>query len=308
MKGKIQLFLWASFMMLLNACSSGSGDVPEPTPTPTPTPTPVEKKIAISLNCGVSSRATDSNYENGDKIGLYVVNHTASGAGTLQSSGNHVNNVTFTFNGSAWSSASPVYWKDAATQADFYVYYPYATVSNVKSHTFRVKDNQSTVAAYKASEFLYGTAKNLTPTANAVSVTTYHSMSCAVIKLVAGDGFTDKDLANANVALELHGLKTEASINLSTGEASPAGTAQTIVPLKDDKQYKAIVVPQTVSAEDFIVVKIDGTSYTMSKENFTFVGGKRHTFTVKVSKTNAGLNVSIGSWEEDDVDNGGTAE
>ena len=308
MKGKIQLFLWALFMIMLNACSSGSGDVPEPTPTPTPTPTPVEKKIPISLNCGVSSRVTDANYENNDKIGIYVVNHTASGAGTLQSSGNHINNVSFTYNGSAWSSASPVYWKDAATQADFYVYYPYATVSNVKSHAFRVKDNQSTAAAYKASEFLYGTAKNLTPTANAVSIITYHSMSCAVIELVAGDGFTDKDLANANVALELHGLKMEASINLSTGEVSPAGTAQTIVPLKDDKQYKAIVVPQTVSAEDFIVVKIDGTSYIMYKENFTFVGGKRHTFTVKVSKTNAGLNVSIGSWEEDDVDNGGTAE
>ena len=308
MKGKIQLFLWASFMILLSACSSGSGDVPEPTPTPTPTPTPVEKKIAISLNCGVSSRVTDANYENGDKIGLYVVNHTASGAGTLQSSGNHINNVSFTYNGSAWSSASPVYWKDATTQADFYVYYPYATVTNVANHAFRVKDNQSTAAAYKVSEFLYGTAKKLTPTSNAVSITTYHSMSCAVIKLAAGDGFTDEDLADANIALELHGLKTEASINLSTGKVSPAGDVQTIVPLNDNGQYKAIVVPQTVSAEDFIVVKIDGETYTMPKENFTFVGGKRHTFTVTVSKTDAGLNVNIGSWEEDDVDNGGTAE
>ena len=63
-----------------------------------------------------------------------------------------------------------------------------------------------------------------------------------------------------------------------------------------------------VSAENFIVVNIDGEVYTMTKEDFTFVGGKRHTFTVTVSKTGSGLNVNIGAWEEDDVDNGGTAE
>ena len=304
MKEKPQLFLWTSFMVLLNACSSGGGDVPEPTP---PTP-PVEKKIPIYLNCGVSSRVTDSNYENSDRIGLYVVNHATDGAGNLQSNGNYINNVPFTYNGNVWSSASPIYWKDATTHADFYVYYPYAAVTNVADHAFNVKEDQSTVAAYKACEFLYGTAKNLAPTANVVNVATYYSMSCAVIKLAAGDGFTDEDLADANIALELHGLKTEASINLSTGKVSPMGNTKTIVPLKDGGKYIAIVVPQTISAETFIVVNIDGEVYTMPKEDFTFVGGKRHTFTVTVSKTGSGLNVNIGAWEEDDVDNGGTAE
>lgn len=306
MKAKLHSAVWASFMMLLCACSSGGGeDVPEPTPTPTP---PVEEKLPIALSCGVSSRVTDSNYENGDKIGLYVVNYTADGAGTLQASGNHANNVAFTYSGSAWSSASTVYWKDATTHADFYVYYPYATVTNVTAHSFNVKENQSAVADYKASEFLYGTAKNLTPTTNAVNVTTYHSMSCAVIKLAAGDGFTDEDLAAANISLELNGLKTGASINLSSGEVSATGDAKTIVPLKENGEYKAIIVPQTVSADNFIVVKINGDAYTMPKDNFTFTGGKRHTFTVTVSKTSSGLNVNIGAWEEDDVDNGGIAE
>ena len=304
MREKVQLFLWTSFMILLNACSSGGSDVPEPTPSPAP----VEKKIPISLNCGLSSRVTDSNYENSDKIGLYVVNHTTDGAGTLQSNGNYINNVSFTYNGSAWASASSIYWKDATTYADFYVYYPYAAVTNVTAHTFNVKEDQSTVAAYKASVFLHGIAKNLAPTANAVNVTTYHSMSCAVIRLAAGDGFTDEHLAAANIALELNGLKTGASINLSTGEVSSTGDAKTIVPLKDGGKYMAIIVPQTISAENFIVVNIDGEVYTMPKEEFTFVGGKRHTFTVTVSKTGSGLNVNIGAWEEDDVDNGGTAE
>lgn len=292
-------------LSLISSCSSGGGeDLPDP-PTPTP---PASQKIKMNLSCGVSSRVTDTAYEDGDKVGVYVVNYNGNTAGTLSQSGNHVDNLPFAYNSGKWNASSTIYWKDATTHADFYVYYPYATVTNVMAHSFSIKEDQSTVAAYKASEFLYGTAMNLTPTTNAVNITTYHSMSCAVIKLVAGDGFTDEDLAKANVSLELNGLKTGASINLSNGEVSSTGDAKAIIPLKDDEQYMAIVVPQTVSAENFIVVKIDGEAYTMPKKDFTFVGGKRHTFTVTVSKTSSGLNVNIGAWEEDDVDNGGTAE
>ena len=51
MKDNLQSFLCTLFMILLNGCFSGGGDVPGSTPCPTL----VEKKIPISLNCGVSS-------------------------------------------------------------------------------------------------------------------------------------------------------------------------------------------------------------------------------------------------------------
>lgn len=293
--------------LLLVACSSGGGDVPEPAPTPQK-PTPVEKKIPILLNCGVSSRVTDSNYESGDKVGLYVVNYNEGSAGALQVSGNHVNNVAFTYDGNKWTSGTSLYWKDDKTKADFYVYYPYGSVTNVTEHPFTVKADQSSLAAYQSSEFLYGVSKGLSPVESAVNVVTYHSMSCAMIKLVAGDGFSEEELSEANVSVVINGLKTASKINLQTGEVVATGEIHAMTPLFVDDTFKALVVPQTVSADDFIVITIDNQEYEMAKTDFTFTSGKKHSFTVTVSKKGSGINVSIGAWEEDDVDHGGTAE
>lgn len=305
---KMNVNLWGTIfgILLLSACSSGGDDVPESTPTP-PKP-PIEKKIPINLNCGVSSRVTDVSYESGDKVGLYVVNYDGENAGTLQVNGNHASNVAFSYDGSKWTSSTSLYWKDDQTKADFYVYYPYGNVTTVTEHPFSVKKDQSLSSSYQASEFLYGVSKNIAPVESAVNVTTYHLMSNAVVKLVAGEGFSEAELESDNVSVSINGLKIDSKINLRTGEVVATGEAHAITPLNIDGTYKALVVPQVVSAEDFITIEIDGQMYKMVKDDFTFVSGKRHSFTVTVSKKEGGINVNIADWEDDGIDNGGTAE
>ena len=55
------------------------------------------------------------------------------------------------------------------------------------------------------------------------------------------------------------------------------------------------------------MVSINKKEYTLKKA-FTFETNKRYKFTVTVDKTNEGINVGIGNWEEDGVDHGGVAE
>lgn len=107
----------------------------------------------------------------------------------------------------------------------------------------------------------------------------------------------------------MNGIKTGAAIDLVHGTATATGDAHTILPLENgnNRSYKALIVPQTVSGNNFITVNIDNRNFNLKKE-FTFVGGKRHTFSVTVSKTSNGINVGIGAWEDDDIDNGGIAE
>jgi hypothetical protein len=302
-KKRFEWFGIMVFAFILSACSSGGGDVP----VPAPQPPPVEKKIPIKLNCGLSSRVSDSSYENNDKVGLYVVNYKDGSVGTLLASGNHADNVAFTYSGSSWTSGSSLYWKDDKTKADFYVYYPYGSVTDVTAHPFSVKEDQSSVTSYKASEFLYGVSKGVSPTENAVNVTTYHSMSCAVIKLIAGEGFTDSALAAEEISVSLNGLKTASMVNLQKGEVMASGDAKQMIPLEEDGTYKALVIPQTISADNFISIVIDGREYKLAEESFTFVSGKRHSFSVTVSKVSNGVNVSVGAWDEDEEDHGGTA-
>lgn len=300
-----KLLLFCLVTSVWSSCSSGS-DREDPIP-PTPEP-PITTQIPISLNCGISAttRATDTGYDSGDKLGLYVVNYNGETAGTLQPSGNHADNVCFTYNGT-WTPASTIYWKDDTTPADFYCYYPYSASANITEHTFSVKEDQSTLAAYKASEFLYGKAVKIAPTEQAVNIMTRHLFSCAVIKVAAGNGFTEESLAAASVSVRLNGCKTGAVINLKEGTVSATGEAASIQPLKEENQYKALIVPQTAQADNFITVTVDGRDYNLKKE-FTFVGGKRHSFTVTVSKTSNGINVGIDGWEDDGKDNGGKAE
>lgn len=296
------LFVMGCLIALFSACSSGEEEQATNQENP-------DKIIPITLNCGIgNARATDYGYEAKDEIGLYVVNYNGSSPGNLQNSGNHVDNMRFTYNG-AWTPDKEIYWQDDYTKADFYCYFPYGKPANVEAYPFAVKEDQSTESAYKASEFLYGKAEGVSPTEQAVNIMTYHLFSCALINVYPGNGFTEESLSASEVSVKINGVRTEASINLKNGTVTATGTARSVVPLKTGEAlaYKALLVPQTVSADNFVTVTVDGREFNLKREA-TFNSGKRYTISVTVSKTSNGINVGIGDWEEDDTDYGGVAE
>ncbi len=288
---------------IAGGCSGGQ-DSPEPTKPQNP---PTQEKLEIKISPSLSaSRATDYGFESGDCIGLYVVNYAGGKPGTLGNSGNHVDNMRFTYNGT-WNPDSPVTWNDNETHADFYVYYPYSSVKSVNAHEFAVKSDQSTEDAYKASDLMTGKALNITPTASAIEIPVSHAMSRASIYLEAGNGFTAESLAKADISVKINGVKCSATINITTGEVTPSGQSTSLTPLLTGNCYKALIVPQTVENGNLITITADGREFNLQK-GFTFEGGKNHNFTITLSKTSAGVNVNITPWIDDDSDNGGTAE
>ena len=292
-----KLLTLAAVAALMFSCSENPTPEPEPTPTPTPTP----EKWAINISTSIT-RATDTSFENGDKVGIYVVNQP----NTLKATGNHADNIGFTYSGS-WSAATTIYWKDETTKADFYCYYPYAEGVSTTAHTFTTKANQSQLADYKASEFLWGKTAGVAPTKEAVNITTNHTFSNALIILKPGDGFSEATLAAATKSVKICGIKTSATINLSTGVATASGNATEVTPYLENEQYRALIVPQTTAEGALIVVTVNGVDYTLSRA-MTFKANKQHKFTVTLNKVSNGVNVGIGGWETDEEDYGGNAE
>ena len=289
--------------IILGGCSGGQ-DSQEPTPTPNP---PAQEKLEIKISPSVTgSRATDYGFETGDCIGLYVVNYSGGNPGTLTDSDNHVSNMRFSYNGT-WTPDSQVTWADNETPADFYVYCPYSSVKSVNAYEFAVKKDQSTESAYKASDLMTGKTINVAPTESAIEIPVSHTMSRASIYLEPGNGFTAESLSKSDVSVRINGVKCNATVKLATGEVTPVGETATITPLFTGNCYKALIVPQTVDECNLITVIVDGREYKLQK-GFTFQRGKNHNFTVILSKTSAGVNVNITPWDEDDTDNGGTAE
>ena len=297
--------LAATVCTILSSCSKSDEPTIEPTPEPTPE---AQVKIPINLSIGDYTRANDSAFANGDKVGIYVVNYDGSTAGSLSASGNHVNNMQFTYSGTAWTPSSAIYWKDDTTPADFYAYYPYSASANTSSHSFSVKADQSVEANYWASDFLWGKAANVAPTKDAVPITTNHVFSNILIYLEAGDGFTADDFVAATKSVKINNVKISASINLSTGVATATGNATSVTPWNVGSYYRAMMVPQTIAdGTNLITVNVDGVDYTHSS-GITFVANKQHKFTVTVNKSTGGVDIGIGGWGSDDNSYGGSAE
>lgn len=290
---------------ILVACSSCGNDGPSVPSTPSE---PDKPNVQIPINIGTTiSRATETAFENGDQMGLFVVNRNADGSAVpLKPSGNYVDNMLYTYV-TSWNPASALYWKDAETHADFYMYYPYtSTITSVDAMPFKVNADQSSEAAFKASDLIVGSTLDVVPTASPVNIMAKHIMSQVAIVLKAGAGFTESSLAASNPSVRINNLVTSSTVNLSTSEVTMNGTASNVIPYKDGNVYRAIVVPQTVEGTQLVTVTIDGYEYKLS-QNITFVSGKRHTLNVTVKKLSNGVNVTIEGWEDDDVDYGGIA-
>ena len=281
-----------------------------------------KNRIALSgeIDQVAKSRVNDSGFCDGDVMGVYIVDYANEAPGVLQDKGNRADNMRLTYdeNAQKWNSAYDVYWKDKHTAIDVYGYYPFTAISDVSAHEFEVRKDQNTetneegLGGYEASDFLWGKAANVAPTENVIRLPLKHRMSSVKVTLVEGKGFANGEWAGLEKSVLVKNVKRNAVINMATGEVvatgavSPAGT----IPYAKDDYFRAIVVPQTLSAGTVIFsITVDGVPYTFAKnETFAFLEGKLYNFGIKVDKKEATgdytftlLDESIVAWENDDV-------
>jgi hypothetical protein len=265
-------------------------------------------RIPITLSTDIWTKATDSGYESGDKVGIYTVNNVNGAAGTLADSGNHLDNTKFTFDGSAWNPDTPVYWKDETTPADFYCYYPYMqAVGDVTAVPFSVKADQSTLENYKASELLWGKKEGAKPSTDPVNISTRHAMSNLLVYVKPGTGYTEETLAAEGISVKVTGLKTSAKLNLATGVVTAEGASADMIPYKDNSYWRALVVPQDVVGTELIKVTVGDREYTLV-QTVSFQSNKQHKCTVVIKRIGEGVNIGIEGGETADTDYGETLE
>lgn len=288
-----------------------------------------EERIPISLSGEINqisvTRVNDNGFCDGDVMGVYIVDYQGGKPGTLLSQGNRGDNVRHTFDEAAykWNSAYDIFWKDKHTPIDVYAYYPFSNPEDVNAYNFEVQKDQSKpaeggkLASYEASDFLWGKVTDVAPTQTKIVVPLRHQLSSVKVMLVEGKGFEAGEWAKLEKSVLVKNVKRNAIINLAdgsavaTGEISPAGT----IPYQKDDAFRAIVVPQTVSASTVLFSLTVGTApYTFKKqEAFVFTPGKMHNFSIKVDKkemtgeyTFSLIGESITAWENDDVSHDAT--
>lgn len=280
------------FVALMGAgVSSCSQEAPEHGQSDT------EGKMKMAFNFSLpSTRATETAFENGDKVGLFVHNVDA----VLEIGGNLVNNEMLTFNGNAWNSSRNLYWDNGVYNA--VGYYPYMDrIASITDLPFSVDTDQSrpesqdVLSGYEASDFLYASAKGIEASGSPVNMTFKHILSKLTIRLIRGEDFEGEMPENAEVFI--HNTVTGATIDLNAGIATKAlrGTSNTIKAGKTGATaYSAIIVPQRLDNRvPLIEVIMNGVSY-LFESKFIFKPGVHHLVNLEINKNPEQLKIEIG--------------
>lgn len=278
---------------------------------PDPVVDPIEKddRIPIRISSSVT-KVADDDFENGDAVGIYVVNGIEDGSGTWQpgsflTSGNHLDNVKYTLSGTEWKADGDYYWKDSRTQAEFYCYYPRKeSVDDLESVAYDIVSDQSSKAAFCGAEILWGKTPLTAPTEESVRIGTTHRMSQIAISVVPGRGYTQETLMADIKSIKIKGLKCGALLNLTNGVLTATGDETDITPYFDGSTYRAMIVPQTVIGKDLISITVGGIERILN-QSIEFSSNSRKKCTLTITRINEGINVGIGGWEDDNTDYGG---
>lgn len=275
-------------------------------------PQPSGQPIRINAVCVPSENAVldnDTAFEDGDRAGLYVVNRINGKMESMLPSGNHIDNMRFTYHGT-WTPSQPIYWMDEQTKADFYLYYPYSSeMDDPRYWTVNVPTDQSSEAAMLQADVLVGRMFNVAPASQAVELKARHMMSRLTITLQASQGMTEEKLREADLKVLVNGLITEATVNIATAIATASGTERHDIQAcqTDALTFTVTAVPQTVTEGAFITIVVNGDRYTLRRA-VTLKQGTWHHATVKVGAANGNIGVTIGGWTIDNTDYGGTAQ
>lgn len=254
----------------------------------------------------VATRATSSNFELDDKIGVFVVKEIDEASAPLQVSGNHTNNELVTFNGATWESRKPIFWPTELV--DIYAYYPYMEIISVDAQPFSVKLDQSSpervdiLSGYEASDFLWTMKSGLEYSEKPVPLQFKHTMSKLVIKLVKGADYEGELPENAEIFI--HNTVPSALIDLATGVVlkDPYGKPGTIKCRKvSNDQFEAIIVPQRIETRRPLIEIVANDIAYLLEDNFNFRVGMQHTLNLVINSSPEQIRIEIdpstGDWD-----------
>ncbi|MDE6637202.1 MAG: fimbrillin family protein [Muribaculaceae bacterium] len=246
-------------------------------------------EMKFSLCHPSQTRATDTSFEKGDAVGLYV----AEASAPLEIAGNFVNNERLVFSGTDWTADRKLFWDRG--NYNVYAYYPRIDhVTSITDLPLQVDTNQSN-GGYEASDLLYASSLGVSASSNPVSLQFRHIMSKLTIRLIKGEDYEGEIPSDAVVYV--HNTVTDATVDLAAGVATrdPRGIRRTVTARRNGQaNYSAIIVPQRLDNRvPLIEVVANGVSF-LYESKFLFKPGMHHIVSLVMDKNPEQIKIEIG--------------
>lgn len=262
--------------------------------------------IRLSSSLEVQTRAASgiqgSAFDEGESVDIFITEAVEADESATTTYPQPLTYTTGTNGTMTPPTGGQPYFPTSGNGVNIYAYYPSGAVTDMGASgvAFTVKTDQSTDAAYKASDLMFGTAANpVSRQSSAIPVTFRHLLSKITVNLTSGDGNPSLDGATVS----LMNVRLDAQLTPSDGTvAEGTGTQDESVTVTTGTGGSAIIPVQTVaSGKQFIRVQLQtgGKLYYTLPQNATFQGGKVYTYNIKVNLTDLEVTSSITDWTTD---------
>lgn len=241
---------------------------------------PPVSDLAVRIS-PVITKVTDTNFENGDKVGVSIVT----------SDQQYAVNQMLPFDGEVFTGELKWY-SEANTASMVSAYYPYSADGVPTS--FKVAADQRN--GHSTSDFIAGVKQGVTPTSSAIVLPFKHLLTKLVLEF-------DNQSGSEITGVEIRGSKTTATIDIAGMKATAAESAgvEAIKPfaVAAGTTYSAIVVPQKVAFELALTVA-NGKTLTENLVSTDLVGGGQYKITVKILPDDVKVSISgdIENWDD----------
>ena len=288
-----RLTIWGGLTALLifQACEN---KIPETTTTESPVN---EVTFTSTIDDASASRAYDSQWEAGDKIGVYM-----AASGTNEPQGENIPYNTEQNDGFfiAENDSGALAFPEDGTEVDFTAYYPYDAdvTTSYPKYAIDVTDQsrQSAIDLMIANNLTKRSIENL-KTGNVLQFR--HVLSKLVINISP---------AQKGIRLTVLDVPATATVNLETEAITPMQETADIPMYVNEEgtQAEAILIPQdNLSGGLRIKVELDGKSKDVPTNITILKGGNKYVYNFTI--TGAGSNVTVdpqakySSWMETPV-------
>ena len=257
---------------------------------------PIEDKGSVSFTASMKSlsRATETEFEEGDRIAVYAMQENENGSTTLKPSGNYADDVTYTYMSGKFTNAKGIACP-ASFGVRYFAIYPNTAGAEVPVSKFQVKTNQHEAGQYTLSDLC--TAVSDITKEKEVDLVFSHRLSHVIINLegnVLGTGQPIVSLTNVN---------TMCDVNFSANSYVASGS-KNVIRCTDNgtNSYKAIIVPQTIKmGEPFLSVVLNGKEHVLkAATDIVFASGKQRMFNLTVDNDEiVSYTSNILPWDEE---------
>lgn len=244
----------------------------------------------------VESRATDTAWEVGDEIGVYMQADAASGYKKI-----NVKYANSDGNVNTFTSESPIEYSGNESTVSFMAVYPFSSLVTDGTYEFTLGNT-----SLSQNDIMYASTTSVAAGTQNVTLNFQHKLTKIVLQLNDEDG---NPVTGATISINKQ--RASGTLDVATGTITATSDYTSTLNFSESNgTYEAIVIPdEGCEGRSVLITTADDQQYSYPVDNIAFGGAKKYTFPVSLQpagpddegtiiKLNA-TSVSIDDWTEE---------